>query len=119
MPKQTDHYQSWINIVTGLYVLVLLEREPAHGHKIASEIKRRTDGEMSPNPNSLYPLLRIMEERGFITGSWDNPETRGKRIYQITEEGIAYIPILRSKFKERLEQAERKLQILRCDLSVD
>lgn len=116
MSKKEDHYLTWIKIVTGLYVLVILEQGPMHGHKIACEIKRRTEEHISPNSNALYPLLRIMEERGYVIGSWENPDTRGKRIYSITEEGIAYLPILRAKFQQRLEQAERRLRILRGDL---
>ncbi|MEG6586656.1 PadR family transcriptional regulator [Dendrosporobacter sp. 1207_IL3150] len=116
MTKKTDNYQTWVKIITGLYVLVILEKEPAHGNKLASEIKRRTEGTISPNSNALYPLLRIMEELGYINGSWENPDTKGKRIYKITDEGVAYIPILREKFEKRLEQAEQRLEILRKDL---
>lgn len=114
--KKSDEYQTWIKIVTALYVLIILEREPAHGHKIAGEIEQRTSGTVSPNSNALYPLLRAMEERGYISGNWDNPDTRAKRIYNLTAEGTAYLPILRMKFQQRLEDAERRLQILRSDL---
>lgn len=116
MPGKADGYQTWIQTITGLYILLILECEPAHGHKIAGEIKRRTEGTISPNPNALYPLLRTMEERGYIAGSWDNPDTRGKRIYELTVEGVACIPPLRAKFQQRLVEAERRLQILRHDL---
>jgi len=114
--RKEDSYQTWVKMLTGLYVLTILQQEPAHGHKIAGEIRRRTDGAISPNPNALYPLLRIMEERGYVAGGWENPDTRGKRIYRITAEGTAYIPILRTKFAQRLEEAEQRLQILRRDL---
>ena len=116
MSIKAGNYQTWVNLTTGLYVLIILERHPAHGHKIAGEIESRTNGAVSPNSNSLYPLLRIMEERGYIVGNWENPETRGKRIYQITPEGIAYIPTLKAKFELRLEEAEQRLRILRSDL---
>ncbi|MDF2635053.1 MAG: lineage-specific thermal regulator protein [Pelosinus sp.] len=111
-----ENYQTWVNIITGLYSLIILEREPAYGHKIAGEIKCRTGGAISPNSNALYPLLRKMEERGYITSSWEKPDTRGKRIYNITAEGISRIPSLRAEFQQRLEEAEVRLQILRSDL---
>ena len=57
-----------------------------------------------------------MEEKGYITGDWEKPDTRGKRIYNITAEGIARIPFLRTMFQQRLEEAEQRLQILRNDL---
>lgn len=116
MSGKMENYQTWVNIITGLYALIILEREPAYGHKIAGEIKYRTEGAVSPNSNALYPLLRKMEERGYIASSWEKPDTRGKRIYHITEEGIARIPSLRAEFQQRFEEAERRLRILRSDL---
>lgn len=116
MPSKENDYKTWIKSIIGLYVLVLLEQEAAHGNKIAEEIRRRTHDTISPNPNALYPLLRAMEERGYITGSWNNPETRNKRVYAITEQGLAFIPVLREKVRARLDELERKIQILRKDL---
>lgn len=116
MPGKTEGYQTWVQAITGLYILLILEGGAAHGHKIAGEIKCRTEGTISPNPNALYPQLRMMEERGYITGKWENPDTRGKRIYQLTAEGAACIPHVRAKFQQRLAEAERRLQILRRDL---
>ncbi|HWR42660.1 PadR family transcriptional regulator [Sporomusa sp.] len=113
--KDNDH-QTWVKSIVGLYVLILLEQEPMHGNKIAEEIRNRTKTAISPNPNALYPLLRVMEERGYIAGNWSNPETRNKRVYSITEQGLAYIPALREKVRIRLDESERKLQILREDL---
>lgn len=116
MSRRTDEHQTWVNTIMGLYILTILEQGPAHGHRIASEIKCRTEGVISPNPNALYPLLRLLEDKDYIAGNWENPDTRGKRIYKITAEGSAYIPALRVKFKQRLLDAERKLALLRRDL---
>ncbi len=116
MAVRNNDYITWVKSFTGLYILIILEQGQAHGNKIAEVIKGRTLGTVSPNPNALYPLLRAMEERGYVVGNWDNPETRNKRVYSITEQGRAYIPILREKVQERINQAEQKLQILRKDL---
>jgi PadR family transcriptional regulator PadR len=111
-----EHYQTWVKMITALYVLDILAQESAHGNKIAEEIKRRTQGTSTPNPNALYPLLRKMEERGYIVGSWDNPDTRNKRVYTITEQGEAYIPALREKVAQRILESQQKLEILYNDL---
>lgn len=115
MPTSED-YKSWVKMITGLYVLSILERGPAHGNKIAEEMKSRTGGTITPNPNALYPLLRRMEEKNYIVGNWDNPDTRNKRVYTITELGLACIPALREKVTQRLKAALKKLEILRKDL---
>lgn len=113
--KQND-YLSYMRLVFGLYILKLLCQEPAHGNKLAEEIKKSTQNTYTPNTNALYPLLRIMEEKGYIIGAWDSPVTRGKRIYHITEVGIARIPALEIMLEERLSQLEEKIAILRAEL---
>ncbi|WP_312422472.1 PadR family transcriptional regulator [Anaerospora hongkongensis] len=116
MPHRTEDYQTWVKVITALFILSILEEGAAHGNKINEEIKRRTDKMLNPNPNVLYPLLRAMEEKGYIAGSWDNVSTRNKRIYTITNCGKASIPVLREKVDQHLCAAEQKLKMIRCSL---
>ena len=44
-----------------LLVLHLIAREPAYGNRLIEEIERITEGVISVNPNTIYPLLREME----------------------------------------------------------
>ena len=46
-----------------------------------------TAGVLSVNPNTMYPLLRQLEERGLIEGSWEHPERRTRRYYSLTDDG--------------------------------
>jgi PadR family transcriptional regulator PadR len=48
-----------------------------------------TEGVLSVNPNTMYPLLRRLEERGWIEGQWEHPERRTRRYYSLTPEGQA------------------------------
>lgn len=116
MSAKRNDYLSYMRLVLGLYILKILQQGPAHGNKLAEEIKQRTQTAYTPNTNALYPLLRIMEEKGYITGEWNSPVTRGKRIYTITETGAARIPALAVMLEERLQELERKVAILRADL---
>lgn len=116
MPTLSDDPKTWVKMITGLYILKILINGPAHGNKIADEIKRRTSQYVMPNPNALYPLLRIMEERGYIVGEWSNPEIRSKRVYTITGTGRESIASSERKVAGRLSEMERKIQILRKDL---
>jgi len=118
MASKSDEYKTGVKMITGLYILKILRKHPAYGNKIAEEIKERTQNLITPNPNSLYPLLRMMEEDGYITGEWDNPETRSKRIYTITKAGSLLVPVLQDKVKERFMERERKIAILRADLQL-
>ena len=48
-----------------------------------------TEGVLSVNPNTMYPLLRRLEEQGLIEGNWEHPERRTRRFYSLTETGRA------------------------------
>lgn len=116
MGKKENNYETLMNLIIGLYILKILQQEPTYGNKLAIEIKRRTQDAYMPNTNALYPLLRIMEEKSYIVGEWDNPVTRGKRIFTITDVGIARIPALEILLQQRIEEVERRMAILRADL---
>lgn len=117
MPMVENGRKNFMKLTTALYLLKILQQDgPTHGNKMAEEIRRRTNQVISPNPNSLYPVLRLMEERGYITGVWDSPDTRNKRIYSITELGIAYLPEMEEKLKRRIEEIETNIRIIKQDL---
>ena len=118
MKSKIDDYKTGVKMITGLYILKIIKNGPAYGNKIADEIKERTQQVIMPNPNALYPLLRKLEEDGYVTGEWDNPGTRSKRIYTITDAGSSLIPILQDKVKDRFLERERKIAILRKDLQL-
>jgi PadR family transcriptional regulator len=70
-----------------LLVLHLIEREPAYGNRLIDEIEDITNGVISVDPNTIYPLLRDLEARGLIEGQWEHPDRRTRRFYSITAAG--------------------------------
>ena len=72
--KKSDT-ETLMKLIIGLYILKILQRGPAHGDNLSTKIKQRTQGASTPNINALYPLLRILEERRYIAGKWDSPDT--------------------------------------------
>ena len=50
-------------------------------------IAELTGGALHVNPNTMYPLLRSLEEQGFVAGEWEHPERRSRRFYRVTEAG--------------------------------
>jgi PadR family transcriptional regulator, regulatory protein PadR len=75
--------------VLPLLVLHLISEGPSYGNQLMERIGGMTAGVLSVNPNTMYPLLRQLEERGLIEGQWEHPERRSRRYYRITEEGSA------------------------------
>ena len=74
-----------------LLVLHLVAREPAYGNRLIEEIESITQGVISVNPNTMYPLLRELEAKGRIEGRWEHPDRRTRRFYSITPAGRARV----------------------------
>ena len=70
-----------------LLVLHLIRRERSYGNFLIDSIERMTQGVVTVNPNTMYPLLRDLEGRGMIVGDWEHPDKRTRRFYSITPAG--------------------------------
>jgi PadR family transcriptional regulator, regulatory protein PadR len=73
--------------VLPLLVLHYIDQGPCYGNQLMERIASLTEGVLSVNPNTMYPLLRNLEERGLIEGSWEHPDRRSRRYYAITDAG--------------------------------
>ncbi|MEA2441165.1 MAG: PadR family transcriptional regulator, regulatory protein PadR [Thermoleophilaceae bacterium] len=75
--------------VLPLLVLHFISDGPSYGNQLMDRISAVTAGVLSVNPNTMYPLLRQLEERELIEGSWEHPERRSRRYYSLTDAGRA------------------------------
>jgi len=73
--------------VLPLLVLHFIAAGPSYGNQLMERIADMTEGVVSVNPNTMYPLLRQLEERGLIEGKWEHPERRTRRFYTLTAGG--------------------------------
>lgn len=88
-----------------LYILHLLTEKYYYGNKIKDEINRRLNGKWSPSPGMIYPLLREMEEEGYIEGWWDEPQKRSIRRYKITDKGIEHYKVIKLQSKPSFDDS--------------
>jgi PadR family transcriptional regulator PadR len=71
-----------------LLVLRVLALEPMHGYGIASEVQRRTDGELVIPDAALYQSLHRLERQGLVDAEWAASENnRRARYYSLTPLG--------------------------------
>jgi len=68
-------------------VLILLNKKPSHGYEIMKEINIRTKGLWKPTAGGVYPILRDLEESGYVEGEWQIQKNRKIKVYKITESG--------------------------------
>src|SRR4051812_19567603 len=82
-PK-TDLLQGTLDLI----VLKLLRAGPANGWELTQSIQVVSKGALDVNYGSLYPALRRLEARGWVTGNWAPSENnRRARYYELTAAG--------------------------------
>lgn len=97
-------------------VLHLLQDGPSYGNQLMERIARLTNGLLAVNPNTMYPLLRSLEERGLIAGEWEHPERRSRRFYRATEAGLRERAGLAAELAPRLAAVAAAVDALREEL---
>jgi DNA-binding PadR family transcriptional regulator len=68
-------------------VLRLLSEQPMHGYQIIQELTARSEGAWTPSAGSIYPVLQLLADEGLVTAE----ETGGKRVFSLTETGVAAV----------------------------
>jgi DNA-binding PadR family transcriptional regulator len=99
-----------------LLVLHLVEAEPAYGNRLIEEIERITEGVISVNPNTIYPLLRELEAQGLIKGDWEHPDRRTRRYYSITPAGRRERRRLSKELEPFLDGVIRSVTLIKREL---
>ena len=99
-----------------LLILHLVREEPAYGNSIMSRIRDISAGTMSVSPNTIYPLLRRLEEKGYVEGEWERPDTRSRRFYKITERGEEKYGEIKGRFEAHLLRVREAIESLHREL---
>jgi PadR family transcriptional regulator PadR len=93
-----------------MLVLHFLGAGPSYGNQLMERISAMTEGVLSVNPNTMYPLLRSLEARTLIEGNWEHPQRRSRRYYSITEAGRAEYERLLVEVRPFLESVARSIE---------
>ena len=88
-----------------LYTIHLLHERKMYGNELIGEIEKRTSSSWSPNPGSIYPLLKELEEKKFVEGCWNTDKEHPRRIYEITKKGKQEYKVLKVILRKQLIKA--------------
>jgi transcriptional regulator len=104
--ERTDFLQGTLGIV----ILRALVTGPRHGYAIARWVEEATSDALRIEEGSLYPALRRLEERAWVSSSWGLSENnRRARYYELTPAGRRH---LRDEAAEWLEFAAAVTRLL-------
>ena len=99
-----------------LLILHLVRERPGYGNSIMTRIREISAGAMSVSPNTVYPLLRRLEEKGYVKGEWERPETRSRRFYAITPRGEQKYQEIKARFEVHLLRVREAIESLHKEL---
>jgi PadR family transcriptional regulator PadR len=97
-------------------ILHMLAGGPEHGFGLMQRIEGICNDLLAVNTNTIYPLLRRLEERGFITGEWDHPTKRARRMYGITPAGRERLERIKANMLPYLDYLAASVDRLRREL---
>jgi PadR family transcriptional regulator PadR len=117
-PGVEDVLRGPIKSKTVFPVLILhfLDGAPDHGYGLMQRIESICAGLLAVNTNTIYPLLRRLEERGFISGSWEHPTKRSRRIYSITPAGRERLARIKNNMRPYLDVISATIDRLNKEL---
>jgi PadR family transcriptional regulator PadR len=69
-------------------ILLILRSQESYGYQIIQNLRDKTGGQLNVAEGTLYPVLKKMEAKEWIEGTWKKAESgRERRYYLITSKG--------------------------------
>jgi len=106
------------NSLLAVYILYLLSNaNKMYGKEVADSISSRLKGTWNPSHGIIYPMLRKMEDEGFVTAFWeDGSSKKTRRFYKITDLGRQTLEVEALNIRPAFDESKEMLNILMNDL---
>jgi DNA-binding PadR family transcriptional regulator len=92
--------KSLTGALSEILILAILHRNSNYGYDIIKNLAEITNGKLDRQPASIYPLLRKMEQRGWIKSNWETGNERPRRVYAILKKGIEELETQKEEWSE-------------------
>lgn len=66
-------------------------REPGYGYGLLQQL---ADHGFAVDANTLYPLLRRLEDQGLLTSEWNTEDSRPRKVYRTSADGEEVLRLL-------------------------
>ena len=83
----------------GTLIMLVLSRltQPTYGYNL---LKKLNDHGIPMEANTLYPLMRRLESQGLLESQWDTTESKPRKYYQITADGMGVLEAVKKYWTE-------------------
>jgi DNA-binding PadR family transcriptional regulator len=68
-----------------MIILQYLENESMHGYQLITKIRKGFG--VNFGPSTVYPLLGLLEKKGYVKSVWNMDSERPRKVYTLTNEG--------------------------------
>ena len=69
-------------------IMAVLNRGASHGYAIARAIEQQSGQTLQIGEGALYPMLRALEEDGYVAAAWDTSNGGpARKVYSLTDSG--------------------------------
>jgi len=72
-------------------------RRPNYGYALLDALEKSG---FDVDANTLYPLLRRLEKQGLLTSEWNTEDSRPRKFYATSKEGVALADTLKRDWRD-------------------
>ena len=94
----------------GTVILCVLAKikEPTYGYSLTADLSNTG---IAVETNTLYPLLRRLEEQGLLTSEWNTDAAKPRKYYNITKLGKEVLRELKEQWQNTINSLNQILEV--------
>ena len=82
-------------------------KSPSYGYSLLQQLEEK---HTTIEPGTLYPLLRRLESQGLLESRWDTAESRPRKYYLLSGQGMALFETLKVEWLHLCEEMQNLLK---------
>ena len=79
-------------------LMAALARGPVHGYGVIARMREDSGGVFTMPEGTIYPALHRLEDGGFITSADEFVAGKRRRVYALTDAGVARLQVRRAEW---------------------
>ncbi|MCP3033083.1 PadR family transcriptional regulator [Halobacillus sp. A1] len=82
-----------------ILMLTSLSKQDRYGYEIVKKLKEQSNNLYNMSEGTLYPALKRLEKKEWLTSYWTETPSGRRKYYKITEEGLTVLDQKLSQWK--------------------
>lgn len=93
----------------GTQIMIVLSalKEMQYGYSLLQVLNEKN---VSIEAGTLYPLLRRLDQQGLLDSIWDTTESRPRKYYKLSENGVNILKALKKAWEEMVTDVNQSLK---------